>query len=125
MSKPRYYRELQVWRKSMDLVDHVYRLTRGFPKEETYGLTSQIRRSAVSIPSNIAEGQGRNSTQQFLHHLSIAYGSLMEMETQILIAYRQGYLTQDQAHAVMLQTSEIGRMLNGLSAALARKRTGH
>jgi four helix bundle protein len=80
------YRELIVWQKAMKLVQSIYSLTKDFPKEEVYALTSQIRRAAVSIPSNIAEGQGRDSTKEFLHHLSIAYGSLMEVETQILIA---------------------------------------
>ena len=125
MNKPKSYQELQVWQKAMDLVDQIYRATKRFPKEEIYGLTSQLRRAAVSVPSNIAEGQGRNSTQQFLHHLSIAYGSLMEAETQLLIAQRQQYLDQTQAEALIEQTSEIGRMLNGLCAALSRKPTGH
>lgn len=80
------YRDLIVWQKAMDLVKLVYDLTDKFPKEELFGLTIQIRKAVVSVPSNIAEGQGRSSTKEFLRHLSIAYGSLMETETQNLIA---------------------------------------
>ena len=75
-----HYRELIAWQKSMTLVKKVYALSKGFPNDERFGLTSQIRRAAVSVPSNIAEGQGRDSTREFIHHLSIAYGSLMEVE---------------------------------------------
>ena len=125
MNKPKSYLELQVWQKAMDLVDQVYGCTKVFPKEEIFGLTSQLRRAVVSVPSNIAEGQGRNSTQQFLHHLSIAYGSLMETETQILIAHRQQYLSQTQTPLLLEQAAEVGRMLNGLSAALSKRPTGH
>ena len=90
------YRDLIVWQKSMELVERVYRMTRVFPKEELYGLSSQIRRAAVSIPSNIAEGQARKSTAEFLNFLSIAQGSRAEVETQTLIAQRLGYVTQNQ-----------------------------
>ena len=90
------YRQLIVWQKAMELVKYIYDLTKKFPKEELYGLTSQIRRAAVSVPSNIAEGQGRDSTKEFLHHLSIAYGSLMETETQGLIAEMQCYITAEE-----------------------------
>ena len=76
------YEELEVWQKAMELVALIYRLTKGFPREEVYGLTSQLRRAAVSVPSNIAEGQGRRSTKEFLNHLSMARGSLLEVETQ-------------------------------------------
>src|SRR5687768_4338325 len=84
------YRDLIVWQKGMDLVEDVYKKTKEFPKEELYGLTSQLRRAVVSVPSKIAEGQGRNSTKEFAP--SIAYGSLCEVETQCLIAHRLGYL---------------------------------
>jgi hypothetical protein len=82
LMKVKNYRELIVWQKAMDLVEEVYKSSRDFPREEVYALTSQIRRAAVSIPSNIAEGQGRKSTNEFLHHLSIAHGSLREVETR-------------------------------------------
>ena len=97
----KHYRELIVWQKSMDLVTQVYRLTRLFPREELYGLTNQIRRAAVSIPSNIAEGQARQSTAEFRNFLSIAQGSLAELETQILIAVNLNYLELTQIDAVM------------------------
>jgi four helix bundle protein len=125
MNKPKSYQDLQVWQKAMDLVDRIYQVTKAFPKEELYGLSSQIRRAAISIPSNIAEGQGRSSTKEFLRHLAIAYGSLMETETQILISQRQGYVSPREAESLISLASEIGRMLNGLSAALSKKQTGH
>ena len=103
----------------MDLVEEVYIASKSFPREEIYGLTSQLRRAAVSIPSNIAEGQGRRTTPDFLRHLSIAYGSLREVETQILIATRLGYLAQGKCQDVMRITGEVGRLLNGLMASLA------
>ena len=117
------YGELIAWQKAMDLVQSVYEAVRAFPKEEIYGLTSQLKRAAVSVPSNIAEGQGRKSTREFLHHLSIAYGSLMEVETQILIAVRLEYLSQQDAERIIERTSEVGRLINGLSNALANKQT--
>lgn len=116
----RNYSELVAWQKSMDLVERVYAATKQFPKEELYGLTSQIRRAAVSIPSNIAEGQGRKSTNEFLHHLSIAYGSLREVETQILIAGRLHYLAQEEINHLLELSAEVGRIINGLSKSLTR-----
>ncbi len=112
--------ELIVWQKAMDLVEDVYRASRSFPREEIYGLTSQIRRAAVSIPSNIAEGQGRRTTADFLRHLSIAYGSLREVETQLLIAVRLRYLAEITTNDVMKLTSKVGRLLNGLMTSLVR-----
>ena len=118
--KVKTYQELIVWQKAMDLVELVYKSSRGFPREEVYGLTSQIRRAAVSIASNIAEGQGRRTTPDFLRHLSIAYGSLLETETQLLIAQRLKYLAKPSLDDVMKQTAEVGRLLNGLMASLSR-----
>ena len=118
--KVKNYRELIVWQKAMDLVEEVYKSSRDFPREEVYALTSQIRRAAVSIPSNIAEGQGRKSTSEFLHHLSIAHGSLREVETQTLIAHRLHYLAQATTDDVMNLAAEVGRLLNGLMASLTR-----
>jgi four helix bundle protein len=116
-----HYRELIVWQKGMDLVEAVYRATHEFPNAELYGLTSQLRRSAVSVPSNIAEGQGRHTTRDFLYFLSIAQGSLMEVETQITIAQRLGYMKPAAEIALLDFTAEIGRLLNGLTNSLHKK----
>ena len=116
--KVKNYKDLDVWVKSMDLVEMVYANTRSWPREETYGLTNQIRRAAVSIPSNIAEGQGRASTKEFLHHLSMARGSLLEVETQIMLGERLGYLTKGVSDHLLSCTAEIGRILNGLYRSL-------
>jgi four helix bundle protein len=118
MSGLRSFRELVVWQKSVDLAEKVYLATKGFPKEELFGLTSQMRRAAVSIPSNIAEGQSRNSTGEFLQFLGIARGSLAELETQIELARRLGYLTPQQAEALLAECTEIGKTLSGLMKSL-------
>lgn len=112
------YRELVVWQKSMRFVTDVYKQTDRFPKSELFGLSSQLRRAVVSIPSNIAEGQGRNSAKEFVHHLAIAYGSLMETETQLQIAANLGYIGQAEIDALLSNAAEIGRMLNGLSRSV-------
>jgi four helix bundle protein len=118
--KVRNYQELIVWQKAMDLVEEVYTASKSFPGEEIYGLTSQIRRAAVSIPSNIAEGHGRRTTADFLRHLSISNGSLREVETQTLIATRLHYLTSGRCQQVLTMAGEVGRLLNGLMSSLAR-----
>lgn len=115
------YRELIAWQKAMDLVVGVYEATRAFPREEIYGLTSQLRRAAVSIPSNIAEGQGRHSSKAFIQFLGIAYGSLQETETQVILATRLGYLETTQEAQLLEQCSEVGKLINGLTNALRRK----
>lgn len=115
------YRDLKVWQKAMDLVVGCYRLTEGFPKSETYGLSSQLRRAAVSVPANIAEGQGREAIKEYLHHLSIANGSLMELETHLLIAGRLRYTEDRELAPLLAQTSEVGKMLNGLIKSLRTK----
>lgn len=117
--KVKNYQELIAWQRAMDLVEDVYKATKDFPREEIYALTSQIRRAAVSIPSNIAEGQGRRTTADFLRHLSIAYGSLREVETQALIAGRLRYIAQTKLDEVMNRAGEVGRLLNGLMSSLA------
>lgn len=119
--KVRSYRDLIVWQKAMDLVVLVYQAGKKFPREELYGLTNQIRRAAVSVPSNIAEGQGRSSTKEFRHHLSTAYGSLQEVETQILVAQRLEYLDQEEVEVVLNLTAEVGRLINALSSALSKR----
>jgi four helix bundle protein len=119
----RHYRELIVWQKAMDLVETVYRATDHFPKTEIYGLTSQIRRAAVSVPSNIAEGQARGTTRDFLHFLSVSQGSLMEVETQVTIAERLGYITTEQNTTLLEATAEVSRLLSGLRRSLNEKLT--
>ncbi len=119
--KVKKYSELIAWQKAMDLTQETYTATGRFPKEEIYGLTSQLRKAVVSIPSNIAEGQGRKSTNEFLHHLSIAYGSLMEVETQILIAERLVYLDRQSVERLMECAAEVGRLINGLSNSLSAR----
>src|SRR5882724_6598751 len=104
----------------MDLVEELYKSSTDLPREEIYGLTSQIRRASVSIPSYIAEGQGRRTTSDFLRHLSIAYGSLREVETQILIAQRLKYIVKGKVESVLSRAGEVGRLLNGLMASLDR-----
>lgn len=118
MTKVRSYQELVAWQKAMDLVVAIYDATRAFPKEETYGLTNQLRRASVSVPSNIAEGQGRESTKEFRQFLSIAYGSLQEVETQLIIAQRLVYLSTTQSETLLQQCAEVGRIINGLSRSL-------
>ena len=112
------YKDLIVWQKAMDLAEQTYKLTKGFPKEETYGLTSQLRRAVVSVPSNIAEGQARQSTAEFKNFLSIAQGSLAEVETQLLLAIRFEYLTQQQAAPALSLREEISKMLASLRSKL-------
>lgn len=117
----RGYKDLKVWKKSIDLVEHVYKETQNFPKEEIYGLTSQIRRSAVSVPSNIAEGSARRSNNDFIRFINIAYSSLSELETQLYIANRLGYLNDIMLKNIEDDMSQIGMMLNGLRNSLQNK----
>ena len=112
------YRDLIAWRKAMDLVTDVYRVTRAFPKDELYGLTNQLRRAAVSVPSNIAEGQARFSCKEFHHFLSLARGSLVEIETQLIISQNLGYLDANQVGTLLGKTAELGKVLNGLIASI-------
>jgi four helix bundle protein len=115
------YRDLDVWKQSMDLVEECYRLSDRFPRSEEFGLRAQMRRSAVSIPSNIAEGNGRSTTGDYLRHVSIAHGSLMELETQVLIAGRLRYLEAADVEAVLKRTDELGRMLTSLGRRLRER----
>lgn len=117
----RKYRDLEVWQKAMELVTKVYGCTQRFPREEMYGLTNQVRRAAVSVPSNIAEGQGRRTTREFLHHLSIARGSLAEVDTQVEIAERLGFLTKEQAEEIGQVLTSVAKLTNALISALERK----
>ena len=108
------YRELRAWKQGVDLVLQVYRETQNFPRTELYGLTDQIRRAAVSVPSNIAEGKGRSSDREFALFLSHARGSLLELETQLLIAGELGYLKKEKADELAAQTERLAKTLNAL-----------
>jgi four helix bundle protein len=115
------YRELKVWQKSLDLTLDVYRSTGNFPKHELHGLADQMRRAAVSIASNIAEGKGRSTDRDFAHFLCHARGSLHELETQALIAKRLGYLQEDESSAMEELLAETGKTLNGLIRTMRGK----
>jgi len=112
------YGDLKAWQKAMDFAESVYSVTKEFPREELYGLTSQLRRAGVSVPSNIAEGWGRKSRNEYRHHLGIARGSLLEAETQVLLAGRLGYVPSVEIAPLLDQTAEVARLLNGLIKAL-------
>lgn len=117
------YRDLEVWQKSKALVSDIYRLTKTFPKEELYGLSSQLQRASVSIPANIAEGKSRRTTKEYMRFLDIAYGSLAEVETQLYIACDLGYTTEQKILSLLDGYAEVGRMLNGLINSLDKKLT--
>ncbi len=119
----RGYQDLDVWKKSIILVKQVYAIADTFPKHEIYGLSAQLRRAAVSVPSNIAEGRGRRRTREFLKHIDIAFGSLAEVETQLFIAHELSYITAETLQKILDLSSEIGRMLNGLLQGLEKKLT--
>ena len=113
------YRDLIVWQKAVSLVEKVYFLTKTFPREETYGMISQIQRAGVSVPANIAEGYARNSRKEYLQFLGIARGSLSELETLIIISGRVGHLQSSVAEDFLLNCSEVGKLLGGLSRSLS------
>ena len=110
--------DLRVWQEAMDLVEAIYLLSKRFPSDERFGLTSQIRRASISKPSNIAEGQRRKRRKAFLYHLDIALGSQAEVETQLLVAKRLGYCADDAHAAAMHRAEAVGKMLNGLIASI-------
>ena len=116
--KSRSYRDLEVWKLSIDFVKKVYQVTHNFPASEKFGLINQIRRAAVSIPANIAEGQGRNSTKEFKQFLAISLGSLAELETQLIIAKEIEYLTQNGLDALLSPLDRIRKMIKGLSKGI-------
>jgi four helix bundle protein len=116
--KPRGYQDLIVWQKAMTLVNRIYLLTRQFPSDERFGLTSQMRRAAVSVPSNIAEGQARHSTGEFIQFISHAEGSVAELETQLLICVDLAYCSQDDSQPLIDLLLELKKMLNGLRRKL-------
>ena len=120
MSKVKTHKDLDVWKKSIDLVDSIYKVTKSFPSEELYSLTNQTRRAAISIPSNIAEGAARGSKNEFIQFLYIALGSLSELETQVIIAGRLGYLTDSSKLSESIEV--IRKLINGLIYSLKRDR---
>lgn len=117
------YKELLVWQGAMDLASATYRTTRLFPKEEMYGLISQLRRSAVSVPSNIAEGQGRATTGEFLQFLGHARGSLFELETQFILANDLGYIETADQTMITQKITRVAQLLNGLISSLRPSQT--
>jgi four helix bundle protein len=123
----RNYRDLIVWQKAMDLVVAAYVLADAMPPSETFGLSAQLKRAAVSVPVNIPEGEGRGSQPEFRRYLRIAYGSLREIETEVLIAIRLGFTSQASAQPVMGLATEVGRLINGLQRPLvdSRERSSH
>lgn len=115
------YKDLLVWKKAMDLVKEIYLVTQKFPKEEIFGLTAQLRRAAVSIPSNIAEGRGRATRGEFKQFLGNARGSLAEAETQVIIARNLDYLSEADANLMLLLLEELGRSLHALISSVRRQ----
>jgi four helix bundle protein len=115
----RNYTELETWRRAMDLAEAVYTLTKEYPRDEAYGLTAQTRRSAVSVPSNVAEGQGRGSTRDFVRFLTVARGSLCELETQLRLGSRLKYVSEPTIDTLLKQSATVGKLLNGLIRSVA------
>ncbi|MBA3899497.1 MAG: four helix bundle protein [Bacteroidetes bacterium] len=115
------FKDLSVWQKAVELATEVYKISKGFPSDERFGLTAQITRSAVSVPSNIAEGAGRNSNGEFRNFLGIATGSIYELETQALIANKLGYVSDEKLIELELEINEIQRMMGGLMKSLTNK----
>jgi four helix bundle protein len=120
MGTIRSYQDLDAWKKSMDLAEDCYRFTDGFPKTDTFGLAAHIRKSAVSIPSNIAEGHNRRSRSAYASFVTIAMGSQAELETQLELARRLGYGDVSEATRLLEEVSDVGRILHGLWSALGR-----
>jgi len=117
----KHYQELVAWQLAMDVAEEVHRLTRSFPRDEMFALTSQVRRSAVSVPSNIAEGQGRGGPKEFVQFLNVSIGSLQEAETQLILGSRFGYVTDKNLEHVLEMSNEVGRVNNGLIRAAVKK----
>ena len=118
------YRDLEVWQRGMDLVELVYTLTKPFPAEERFALTAQLRRAATSIPSNVAEGWGRGGNKEFMYFLKIARGSLAEVETQLILAHRLGYLEEEPLRRALEDATVEGKMLTALLRSLEKKNDG-
>ncbi len=121
MGEFKSYRDLEVWQKAMALAQEIYRGTARFPSDEKFGLVSQMRRAAVSIPSNLAEGHARTGEREFLHFVSIALGSTAELETQVLLSCNLGFLPEEDKEDLLNQLGSIGRMLRGLQRSLKNR----
>ncbi len=115
------HKDLDVWKDSMDLVCSIYRITKAFPRDELYGLVSQLRRASVSILANISEGAARQSTKEFIHYLSISRASLSEVEAEVMISQRLEYITQEQCMNLLNEIESVGVRLSGLIRSLRRK----
>ena len=115
------HKDLEVWKTSIEMVTNIYQVTRNFPKEEIYSLTNQMRRAAVSVPSNIAEGAGRNSSKEFLQFLYFATGSLSELETQLIIAYNLKYINDEQRQDMDTLINTLFKMLSGLIQSVKKR----
>jgi four helix bundle protein len=118
------FKELLVWQKAMDLVEEVYKISAFLPKEETFSLAAQIKRAAVSVPSNIAEGNSRNSIKEYINFLGIARGSNSEVYTQLLICVRLGYVKEEHIYKASLLSEEIAKMINAMIIKLSNKSGG-
>lgn len=116
------YRDLEVWKKSIDWVETIYRVSASFPSEERFGLTAQLRRAAASVPANVAEGAARSGTGEYLQFLSVASGSLAEVETFLILAGRMNFIAPENLEPLQAQAEEISKMLGGLKRALRSKR---
>jgi four helix bundle protein len=112
------YRDLIAWQQAIELVDLIYACSRHWPRDEVYGLTSQIRRAAVSVAANIAEGQGRNGDREFVNHLGIAHGSLCEVETLLVIARRQSYVSAEDESSILSTTTRVASLIHGLKKSM-------
>ncbi|WP_295245115.1 four helix bundle protein [uncultured Brevundimonas sp.] len=121
-SAPRSHRDLKVWQIALDMTETLYRTTADWPKSEQYGLVNQVRRAAVSVPANIAEGAGRRSPGEFMHFVGIARGSLAELETLLIIARRLGYIEEPPFRVIIDDLFELGRMTTGLLKSLNERR---
>jgi len=121
-SKIESYRDLKVWQEAMNIAVYCYEITKEYPSEERYGMTSQIRRAATSIPANIAEGYGREYTAEYIQFLRIAQGSLKELETHLLLSIRVNLTTAEKVNSILKKTEEVGKMLRALIRALQNKR---
>ena len=121
MSKLESYRDLEVWKQTKELVRLIYQVTKAFPKEEQFGLTNQLRRASVSIPSNIAEGCGRNHSKESIQFFFISRGSLYEVETQTIISFELGYITKDQQNTILDNIRSCKRLLNGFISYFQNK----